>query len=120
MESVQEAIHTMHTAGISQSQIEHNENAVDFVVSQVTVQTARAGLRKMAVGVRNHKIPPFQAANAFMAAFMDTKHRLARSIVWSFSNEFRNAQKTRRFLSTVRRYMCVYMARKNFHQKKNK
>ena len=120
MESVQEAIRAMHRAGISQSQIEHNESAADFVVSSVTVQAARAGLRKMAaaVGGARKPPPPQAAANAFMAAFLDTKHRLAHSIVQSFSNEIRNEQQTRRFLYTVRRYMRVYMAQKNFHQKK--
>ena len=122
MESVQEAIRAMHRAGISQSQIEHNESAADFVVSSVTVQAARAGLRKMAAAVAGARkiqpLPPQAAANAFMAAFLDTKHRLAHSIVRSFSNEIRNEQQTRRFLYTVRRYMRVYMARKNFHQKK--
>jgi hypothetical protein len=119
MESVQEAIRAMHRAGISQSQIEHNESAADFVVSSVTVQAARAGLRKMAAAVGGARAAVGQAAaNAFMAAFLDTKHRLAHSIVRSFSNEIRNEQQTRRFLYTVRRYMRVYMAQKNFHQKK--
>ena len=122
MESVQEAIHTMHTAGISQSQIEHNENAADFVQSPATVQTARAGLRKMAAavhGARKKKIP-VQAANAFMAAFLDPKRRLARSIVRTFSNEIRNEQQTRRFLYTVRSYMRVFLAMKNLQPQKKK
>ena len=112
MQSVQAAIYSMHAAGISQSQIEHGSDTR----SLATVQAARAGLKQMAAAVGARAIPA-KAASAFMAAFLDTEHKLACSIVERFSNELRNEQQVRRFLGSVRKYVRVFLARRNFQKR---
>lgn len=70
----------------------------------------------MAAAVGARAIPA-KAASAFMVAFLDTEHKLARSIVERFSNELRNEQQVRRFLGSVRKYVRVFLARRNFQKR---
>ena len=101
MSSVQDTMHTMHMAGISQSQIEHHDDAKTFVQSPATLLAANTGLSSLAeFGGRT--VPP-KAARAFLNAFTD-EHRLARKIVERFSTGLKTEKQLRLFLIVLRKY----------------